>query len=622
MRKLYQKFCLLSGLLAYTATLSAVGQATSAAGTANDRVRPYTEAFQYGSNLGYYSGGEWDDIGLADIVTKAGGHSIRPTLPEYFVEKWGYTVRIDAFKAYADMGMKEITCFVGGPSEAHRDKTVYPGCTQSSKLFANLYEPIWKSDGSVNPANYYASYIYKLTKTYGANIRFWEVVNEPDYGYASPAAWLNRAPLPVEMVNTQAPFFHYIRMLRITWEVVKKYSPEDYVTTGGIGYPEYLDALLRYTDNPNGGAVSAAYPNKGGAYFDVLSFHIYPAHTLHSWDNSIGGFKFTRTSDYAAAAVIKGKDAMQSVLQKYGYNGMTYPQKHFLLTETNISRRTSSNRVSTDKMQRNFGIKSLVLAQKNGIKQLYFYGVGESVNAPASAQVAFEADEYKLMGLHENLNRDKPGAEKLTELGKGFKTTSQLVYGYAYDANRTAALNLPANVDGGAFSKNGNYLYVLWAKAQQDTKEQAAASYSFPTAWNMPRVTRYEWDYGTTGKSSAQSAAAITLSESPSFFTGASAVTAVAGAASTAALNSSLEVYPNPFAEYTMLKLNVATAGELKVEVYTVQGQLVKQVFAGYTAAGAAKTFKLEANSLPAGIYLVRASTNQEVITRKIIHSR
>ncbi|WP_190300392.1 carbohydrate-binding protein [Rufibacter hautae] len=433
------------------------------------------------------------------------------------MERWGYAIRLNEFKYYAiDLGMKDVTVFLEGPSEAHRDLTTYPGCTYSSKSFKNLYEPIWLSNGTVNPNNYYANYVYKLVQTYGPYVKNWEVVNEPDLGSATRSNWLTRAPLPAEMSNFRAPFFSYLRMLRITWEVVKKYNPDDFVTPGGIGYPEFLDAMMRYTDNPNGGAVSSQYPHKGGAYFDMVSYHVYPAYNLRKWDSNVGGFVYLHNSDYAAAQVITHKNWLEAVLLKYGYNGATYPKKHFIVTETNMNRRTIDWRYGSDELQRNFGIKAMVLAQKNGIRQIQVYGVGEAMNAPAAGTTI--TSDYKLMGLYENLTRDTYGNEKLTPVGKGFKTTSLLIKDYTYDAGRTAALNLPASVEGGAFVKNGEYVYVLWAKNPNDKTETYSQPYSFPAGLNIAKVDRFEWDFYATAKNTQQLSTNITLNSTPSFF--------------------------------------------------------------------------------------------------------
>ena len=486
--------------------------------TANDYIRPYTENFQYGTNLGYYDAA-WSDEVLAATAQSIGGHTLRPTLPEDFVERYGYAIRASTFNAYVGTyGMRELTCFVEGPSAAHRDPTRFPSTNGPSKLFAHLYEPIWNGDGTVNANNYYAYYLFKLQQIYGDKVRFWEVVNEPDFtsDQADIDAWRTRAPQPGELVNLQAPIYHYIRMLRISYEVLKKYRPEAYITTGGVGYSQFVEALLRYTDNPDGGRVTAQYPQKAGAYLDALSFHSYPAYKLHYWDTRIGGFRYTRTSDYAAEMVMADRDSMVAALGRRGY-GTTYPAKYLLMSETNISRRTADDRTGSDDMQRNFGIKTLVLAQKNNIRQVYLYQLGESADAPAAGTAVSGAEELDLMGLFENLRRDAPGRQKLTQLGQAFATTSGLLYGWSYDAARTAALALPAAINGAAFRKNGAYTYVLWAKALYDTSEYAQATYSFPAAWHLASLQRYDWNYAATAAHTTVAAQGLALSGTPVF---------------------------------------------------------------------------------------------------------
>ena len=465
--------------------------------TAQSYVRPYLAPFGYGSNLGYY-GPAWTDEQLATAVRSVGGTTIRVTLPEAFLEKWGADTRRKAFAYYVDsLGLRDLVCFVGEPAPAHRDLVTYPGCSEPSRLFANLYEPIWNADSTVNPNNYYARYIYRLTQLYGADIRVWEVVNEPDFVTGTQnTAWLKRAPEPAETPNVQAPIYRYIRTLRITWEVVKKFRPTAYVTPGGLGYPQYLDALLRYTDNPREGAATPEFPATGGAYFDVLDYHVYPSYYLRrrNWFRA-GRFVYNRNSDGAAAQIIEHHNDMDAVLSRYGYDGHLYPRKHFIVTETNISRRPADWRAGTDEMQRNFGLKALVLAQKNDLRQLHFYSLAETIDVPPPATPVSDIDEFKMMGLYENMNCDAPGHEKITQLGQAFRATAQLLRGLHYDAARTVALQLPTTVEGAAFVGTGRTVFVLWAKTQTDQSEIAAATYSFPAALRVARFVQYAWNY-------------------------------------------------------------------------------------------------------------------------------
>ncbi|GAB3845984.1 hypothetical protein GCM10028822_05310 [Hymenobacter terrigena] len=518
------------GLLGLASCAAAPATPPPAPHTAQVRVRPWAASFGYGTNLGYY-GPAWPDERLAAAASAAGATTIRVTLPEAFLDKWGANSRRGAFGYYADsLGLRDLVCFVGEPAPKHRDPVTYPGCPEPSKLFANLYEPIWNPDSTVNPNNYYAHYIYRLTQQYGANVRVWEVVNEPDYVTGTQnESWLKRAPEPAEMPNVLAPVYRYIRTLRITWEVVKKYRPTAYVTPGGLGYPQFLDALLRYTDNPRDGAATPDFPAAGGAYFDVLAYHVYPSYYLRRRDwLRAGCFAYSRTSDAAAAQVIAHRDAMAAVLARYGYDGRTYPQKHFIVTEANISRRSAGWRTGSDEMQRNFGLKALVLAQKHGLRQLHFYSLAEATNAPPPGTHVSDTDEFKLMGLYENLNGTTPGAKNLTPLGQAFRATAALLHGLRYDKARTAALRLPAEVEGAAFADAARTVFVLWAKTEADESEIAAARYSFPAALRLGRLVRHSWDYSPKALAAQVPVPAgqtVSLTGAPTFFVSTAAAT-------------------------------------------------------------------------------------------------
>lgn len=498
--------------------------------SAQSYVRPYTAPFGYGCNLGYFGAG-WTDEQLATLARAAGSTTLRVTLPEQFLARWGWDARRAAFAHYTDsLRLQELVCFVGEPAPAHRDPVTYPGSPEQSKLFANLYEPIWRPDSTINPRNYYAYYLYQLLQRYGGQVRFWEVVNEPDFIHdQSNRAWLRRAPTPAETPNVRAPIYRYIRTLRITWEVVKKYRPGAYVTPGGLGYPEYLDALLRYSDNPRDGAITAEYPATAGAYFDVLDYHVYPAYDLRrrQWQRA-GGFAYRRHSDAAAAQVLVHQQAMLAVLRRHGYDGRHYPAKPVIVTETNVSRRPADWRHGSDEMQRNFGVKALVLAQKSGIRQLHFYHLAETAEAPPPGQPAPEA-EFGLMGLYQNLQGQPPPEPRLTPLGQAVRTTAGLLAGLRYDAARTAALHLPAPAEGAAFTAAGRAVYVLWARTRQDGSEAAAATYTFPPNLAPPGLRRYAWNHNPRSGPAPPlpPTRTVTLDGTPAFFTADAAEPAV-----------------------------------------------------------------------------------------------
>jgi hypothetical protein len=539
-----KKSLLLLSLLVVSA-LSATSQINF---SANDfgRVPVYNGYFQYGTNMGYY-GPTWDDKTLADIaagnpaknVKGAGSKSFHLPLPEQFLEFWGYNVRVDMFNHYAALGVKDNAIFLEEPKSDHRDNTNY-GCAQSSRMFKNMYEPIWDGGANgtpVNDNNYMALYIYKTVTTYKSYVKYWEIINEPDLEYGilgdgdpgQPGNWWDNNPNPCALPNLYAPIFHYIRALRIGYEVIKYVDPTAYVAPGGLGKPAFLDAILRNTDNPDNGAVSAAYPLKGGAYFDALSFHNYPIYHLHAWDNSIFGFTFKRHSDAAVAAYIAQKDKFVNTLVARGYNNTTYPAKHIITTETNVPNQAVNGSlgpwIGGQEVQRNYVIKAAVESQRSNIDQLYLFVLGNDKNFGDPT-----ASELSYLGLYKNLVGAGPLQNggvynhQYNESGIAHKTMSDELLNKRYDAARTTALALPGNVGGAAFKDAaGAYTYVLWAKTGVDQSENASATYSFPAGLVSAQLTKKEWNFSSTGAASTISSTNVALTGAPIFLSGSSA---------------------------------------------------------------------------------------------------
>ncbi|MEL6923713.1 MAG: PKD domain-containing protein, partial [Bacteroidota bacterium] len=502
-----------NGLLRYTLLflltgLTAFGAWAQINFTANDTIIPYDGYFRAGSNLGEYSG--FTDEQLGDLaagnealhVDGVGVRALRPALYEDFVENFGYDSRISTYQHYASIGLKDNTVIIGFPSEEHRDPTQHcPGI--ESTLFRNMYEDIWDNGENgtpVNEENYYAAYVYKLVTRYKDYVRFWEIWNEPGFDYTMNRGWLrpgdegnwwDNNPDPCDY-KLRAPIYHYVRLLRISYEVIKHLDPEAYVAVSGVGYPSFLDAILRNTDNPFGGFVSEDYPLGGGAYFDVMGFHFYPHFdgSLREWNESRQDWDYYRHSDAAADGMLTQKDTFQYVLHQYGYDGQTFPAKEWIITECNLPRKAFGDFIGSDAAQRHFMVKAIVQAMKNDIRQLHIYKLGEDTNYD---RATFEFD---LMGFYQQLSRKDLYFNELTDGAVAHHSTADLLFAKQYDPVRTAALQLPAQVDGGAFrDSGGNYTYVLWARTSMDQSEEASAVYSFPLSLNVDSLQKKKWDY-------------------------------------------------------------------------------------------------------------------------------
>lgn len=529
MNRFIIRACCVAAVL--TVAFNAFGQVTY---TANTTVPAYTGAFAYGSNMGYYP--PFSDEQIADItggnaalnIPGLGVHSLRPALPEHFLEYWGYDIRLSTFQYYTNQGFKDNTVFIGYPSEAHRDQTQYCPGTPSS-LFANMYEPIWDGGANgtpVNDNNYYALYLYRMVTLYKDHVKFWEVWNEPDFDYqgngwkpadVDPANnWWYNNPKPCETA-LQAPVYHYIRMLRISYEVIKTISPSSYVAVGGIGYPSFLDVLLRNTDNPADGTVSSAHPLKGGAYFDALSYHSYPHidGSMRTWSNAINGFVYNRHSDAAVDGLIKRKGDFDAVLSKFNYNGTTYPSKVWLVTENNIPRYQAQDFLGSDAAQRNYIGKALVMAQKNNIGQFYVYCPADLANDGQST------NEFDFMGLYKKPDGSgNPATLIRNSEGTAHKSMSDLMYNWKYDATQTQSMALPTGVRGAAFkSAAGGFNYILWAATTIDQSETASAAYTFPASFGITSLNVRKWDYFQSKQTTTVSPTNVALTGTPIILT-------------------------------------------------------------------------------------------------------
>jgi hypothetical protein len=415
--------------------------------------------------------------------------------------------------------MSELVTFLGGPAENALSNQIFCTAKGSSRLFINLYEPIWDNGESgtpVNDSNHMALYVYKLVTAYTGKVRYWEVLNEPDYtstdkGWQNAQSsdnWWIRDPAPCELDNLFAPVQHYVRALRIAYEVIKSISPNDFVCIGGIGYESFLDAVLRNTDNPDQGRISGNYPLKGGAYFDCLSFHDYPMYGLREWKNSV--WTSQRHSDKAIEVLLAGKSVKVDVLAKYGYNGTTYPEKRVITTETNLPHREFDSYIGSDISQRNYLVKAIVKGQAERIDQIHTYCLTDS-KVPANS--------YQAMGFYQNLETVTPFQQIEFPSAVACRTTMQLLANYSYSKNLTSKLILSADIDGAAFiDKSGKQIYALWARTTLDLSEVSDKKYTFPTDLNVESAYQYDWDYTLTKKRQSISGSVVQLTGTPSFF--------------------------------------------------------------------------------------------------------
>ena len=516
--------------------------------TANDIVVPYTGLFRPGVNPGYEP--PYTDVSIADIAAGnpaigeagVGVKAFRTSLPDNITSYYGYPTWYPIYEHYQSLGLNDLTVILGDPRAEAIDYTEFcstdvdfngqpiPG----SNLFTGLHLPIW--DGGLNGTPYnddneMAEYTYNIASNFGDYITFYEIWNEPglDYsgkGWRAPGDpfgnWWDQDPDPCDY-KLKAPIEYFVRTLRVAYEVIKTVDPDAYVVLAGVGYESMLDAILRNTDNPVDGSPTAEYPLGGGAYFDVAGFHSYPHFDGSTAFREPPTYELVteRHSDAAANGLLKRQTARQAILENYGYDGITYPKKNWIVTELNLPSKQGFTHpdgweyLGGELPQRNFIMKALVTAMEIDLAQVHVWKLGER-------EFDFDADdEFDNMGLYEKLEGQTVYNETPTTEGVAYHTTSDLIFGTRYDATRTAQMNLPAGVRGAALKDgNGNYTYALWAETTIDQSEFASATYSFPGSFGLDNLVEYKWDHSTTGATSNISPNNISLDATPIFVRG------------------------------------------------------------------------------------------------------
>jgi hypothetical protein len=77
--------------------------------------------------------------------------------------------------------------------------------------------------------------------------------------------------------------------------------------------------------------------------------------------------------------------------------------------------------------------------------------------------------------------------------------------------------------------------------------------------------------------------------------------------------------YPNPFNPVTTIDFTTPTDGRTHVRVYNMLGQQVAELFNGQARGGYLYQVRFEAESLPAGMYIVRLTSHESSMVRKIL---
>ncbi|XYI00278.1 hypothetical protein ACMHYB_11215 [Sorangium sp. So ce1128] len=448
-------------------------------------------AFRYGANLGHRNAA-WGDDKEATLAALAGVRSLRVKLPAAHLATWGYDIELGDVQTYASLDMADHIGFLIGSESV--DLTVAPpgaaDWENEHYIPKSLYEPIFLPDGTVNPGNAWASYVYRTVDTYKPWIHLWHVWSEPDWvaDWRVTETWETEPPAAADLPRFNGSIFDYVRMLRVAREAARRADPDALIATGGIGYPAFLSAILRYTDNPDGGAVTPDYPEKGGAYIDVLDFHYYPIFSRKSSDASVDEF-------------LASKDAFAAVLADAGVEVQGWNVSE---TGAPLASTPEYPDLGNPTYARNYLIKVMTMAQAHGIGGIDWFIL-------SNGEVRTE-DVFELMGLYNDIGALTSVDEATkTELGTAYTTLSEVLLGASYDDGATRALALPEGARGVVFKKDGKRRIALWAVTPSD-KEDASANVELATATGFDV---HAWDGAKTSADASGGKVTLALTGSP-----------------------------------------------------------------------------------------------------------
>ncbi|MBC3542045.1 T9SS type A sorting domain-containing protein [Rufibacter sediminis] len=119
----------------------------------------------------------------------------------------------------------------------------------------------------------------------------------------------------------------------------------------------------------------------------------------------------------------------------------------------------------------------------------------------------------------------------------------------------------------------------------------------------------------------------VTVSETPIFIvatgqpviTTLNAVNTQAAIAPQLAVETRLNVYPNPFTQNTTLEFVAAESGDAVVDIFDAQGKLIKHLFVGKAESGVTQALQFNGTGLPGGVYIARFTTGKQTVTKKLL---
>jgi len=86
--------------------------------------------------------------------------------------------------------------------------------------------------------------------------------------------------------------------------------------------------------------------------------------------------------------------------------------------------------------------------------------------------------------------------------------------------------------------------------------------------------------------------------------------------------DGSLTAFPNPFTSTTTVRYNAENNQNVSIDVYDVRGAKIQTLYQGPVTANTIYTYEIKGDNLPADVYFIRLTANEEVQYIKVVKTR
>lgn len=85
--------------------------------------------------------------------------------------------------------------------------------------------------------------------------------------------------------------------------------------------------------------------------------------------------------------------------------------------------------------------------------------------------------------------------------------------------------------------------------------------------------------------------------------------------------NASLQIYPNPFSDYSVIQIDMEKSKDVKIIVYNIYGQEINNIYSGYLPLGR-HYFKWKPQNIKSGSYFYKVIVDDKILTEQMIYLR